>query len=133
MEKRIEKLKPFPEVKVIAKLLDPSWAAQYRERARPPRIEFGMVLLSMPRQQKKVAIYHELGHWLRCEHLPRPNNGKKGEEAFAEEFASYMLSPSQHRGALGYSKFDVMLNKQQKRKIDAFGKRILRDLEKVRV
>lgn len=130
MEERIAELKPFPQARVVTKLLDPTWAAQYRERARPPRIEFGTVLLTMPKSQRMVAVYHEIGHWLRCEHLPRPKNGKKGEEAFAEGFAQYML---QGRGMRqtdpeGFIRFNALLGARDKRRIQAFARRLLRDL-----
>lgn len=130
MEKRIEELKPFPEVRVVDKLLDPKWAAQYRERARPPRIEFGTTLLTMSDGEKMVGIYHEIGHWLRCEHLPRPSNGKTGEEAFADAFAQYMLQGKklQRTDPETYEKFQRLLCPADRRKVQVFARMLLRKM-----
>ena len=131
MEERISELKPFPTVKVAKKRLDDKWAAQYRERAQPPRIELGAVLFTMTAQERKVAVYHEIGHWLRCEHLPRPKNGEKGEEEFAEAFTQFMIWPKalKQRSPETHLYFERMVRGKRK-KLDAFATRILRDLDR---
>jgi hypothetical protein len=89
MEKRIAsitKLKPFPEVTMVPRLMQPGWAAQYRQRLR--RIELGEVLREMAPRARQYAIYHEIGHWVRVEHLP----SSLDEETFARAFAIYMLA-----------------------------------------
>lgn len=130
MEERIAELKPFPEVRVVDKLLDKSWAAQYRERAKPPRIEFGPPVLEMSKSEQMIAVYHELGHWFRCEHLPRPKNGRKGEEAFADSFVEYMLSPSRMKriDPVGHAELQMMIRPAHRRKIESFAKQMLRKL-----
>ncbi len=119
-------LQPFPEVKVLKKLLNPAWAAQYRERARPRKIELGAVLLTMSAQDRKVAVYHEVGHWLRCEHLPRPKK-EKGEEMFADAFAQYMMGGLKRGDREMYEYFEVLL-RGKRRTIEAFCKKALRFL-----
>jgi len=126
-------LKKFPEVRVIKKLLDPKWAAQYREKSRPPRIELGVVLLGFTREQRRTAIVHEIGHWLRCEHLPRPKGGRKGEEEFAEAFTAYMLTPQSFRRSnpMAHKEFDCILKGGKKAKLNAFANRILKEMDKL--
>jgi len=130
MEKRVTELKPFPEVRVVDKLLDKSWAAQYRERARPPRIEFGPPVLEMTKGEQMVAIYHEMGHWFRCEHLPRPKNGKKGEEAFADAFAEFMIHPARMKrhDPVAHAEMEMLIRPMHRRKMQSFAKKMLRKL-----
>lgn len=132
-EREFNGLKPFPVVKLVDKLLDAKWAAQYRESARPPRIELGTVLLTFTRDQRRVAVVHEIGHWLRCEHLPRPKGGRKGEEEFAESFASYFISPRTYRqgNPQGFAQFEMLMRNGVRRKLEAFEKQIMRELDSV--
>lgn len=132
METQRITLKPFPEVKVVKQLLNPKWAAQYREQARPRRIEFGVVLLGMGLQSQKIAVYHEVGHWFRCEHrLPLPARGEKGEEMFAEGFAQFMISPAdlKKRDEASYRFFEDLV-RGHKKTLDTFAREILRGLSR---
>jgi hypothetical protein len=85
--------KPLPEFTVVRGQFKSGHLARYMEKAKPQRIELSLPSMSAATlDSRRYIVFHELGHWFRVAYVPMEL--AETEEKFAEDFATFFVSPS---------------------------------------
>lgn len=87
-------LPPFPSAELVTHIPMAQHPLGRYVRARR-RMEFSCKeLSSRSKAVREFAVFHELGHWWRCERVPDLVIGSdQDEEDFADAFAHFFLQP----------------------------------------